>query len=303
MSFANVKDWLNQQKTLAQESITRFKNKDFLDAVVAGCALVAAADGHIDAKEKETMAGFIQRNDDLKVFDMTTVIETFNKFASSFEFNAMIGKGEALRAVHKIRANEEAAKLLIRVCCAVGMTGGDLDDNERAVIREICFELRLNPNDSGLGNLETRKNGDSVSEVQKSDERIDISRFKNKDFLEAVIAGCTLIAMADGAVTPPEKEALAHALKTYPSLKIFEVAQVMNSFDKFLANFEFSPNIGRTDAFQAVQKIKAEPDAARLLIQLCCAIGTADGDFNPQEKEMVREICFKTGLDPKEFKL
>jgi len=298
MSFANVKEWLNQQKTLAQESVARFKNKDFLEAVVAGCALVAAADGQIDAREKETMAGFIQRNEDLKVFDMTTVIESFNKFASSFEFNTMIGKGEALKAVHKIRANEEAAKLLVRVCCAIGMTSGDLDHNEKTVIKEICFELGLNPNDFGLGG-----GTDGSSTTTPETQKIDISRFKNKDFLEAIIAGCTLVATADGTMDAKEKEVLAQAIKTYPSLKIFEVTQVMSSFDKFVANFEFSPNIGKTDAFRAVQKIKAGSEESRLFIQLCCAIGTADGDFNTQEKEMVRELCNKVGLDPKEFNL
>lgn len=293
MSFSNVKDWLNQQTTSVKESVTRFKNKEFLEAVVAGCALVAAADGQIDAKEKETMAGFIQRNEDLKVFDMTTVIETFNKFASSFEFNAMIGKGEALRAVHKIRTNEEAAKLLVRVCCAIGMTGGDLDHNEKAVIKDICAELGLNPTDFGLGDSSPTPpaSNTTTTEIQK----IDISRFKNKDFLEAIIAACTLVATADGAVDAKEKAVLAEAIKTHPSLKIFEVTQVMNSFDKFIANFEFSPNIGKTDAFQAVQKVKVRSEESRLLIQLCCAIGTAEGDFNAQEKEMVKELCHKLG--------
>ncbi len=302
MSFSNVKDWLNQQTTSVKESVTRFKNKEFLEAVVAGCALVAAADGRIDSKEKETMAGFIQRNEDLKVFDMTTVIETFNKFSSSFEFNTMIGKGEALRAVHKIRSNEEAAKLLVRVCCAIGMTDGDLDHNEKLVIQEICAELGLNPTDFGLDGSSTptpTKSNTTTTETQK----IDISRFKNKDFLEAIIAACTLVATADGTVDVKEKAALAEAIKTNPSLKIFEVTQVMNSFDKFIANFEFSPNIGKTDAFQAVQKVKARSEESRLLIQLCCAIGTADGDFNAQEKEMVRELCHKLGFEPKEFNL
>jgi tellurite resistance protein TerB len=150
MGFANIKDWFNQQKTSVQDSVTRFKNKDFLEATVAGCALIAAADGNIDAKEKETMAGFIQRNDALKTFDMSETIAVFNKHADNFAFNAAIGKAEALKAVGKVKSNEEAARTLIRVCCAIGMADGDFDDQEKAVVKEICKELGLNPTDFGL---------------------------------------------------------------------------------------------------------------------------------------------------------
>lgn len=150
MGFANIKEWFNQQKTSVQDSVARFKNKDFLEAVVAGCALVAAADGTINAKEKETMAGFIQRDEALKIFDMPQVIASFNKFVGNFEFNAAIGKAEALRAISKIKANPEAARLLIRVYSAIGMADGDFSDSEKVVIREICTELGLTPSDFGL---------------------------------------------------------------------------------------------------------------------------------------------------------
>lgn len=150
MGFANIKDWFNQQKTSLQDSVTRFKNKDFLEATVAGCALIAASDGTIDASEKETMAGFIQRNDALKTFDMTEVIQIFNKHADNYTFNAAIGKAEALKAVSKVKKNEEAARTLIRVCCAIGMADGDFDDKEKAAVKEMCQELGLNPTEFGL---------------------------------------------------------------------------------------------------------------------------------------------------------
>ena len=146
----SIMEWLQEQTTNAGEAIKRFKNKEFMDAVVAGCALVAAADGHIDASEKQKMAGFIHRSEELKVFDMNTVIKQFNKFAEGFEFDHEIGKGEALRTVGKIKKNEEAAKLLIRVCCAIGAADGDFDDDEKAMVREICTELNLNPGDFQL---------------------------------------------------------------------------------------------------------------------------------------------------------
>jgi tellurite resistance protein TerB len=146
----SVLDWLQQQTTNVEEMVKRFKNKEFMDAVVAGCALVAAADGSIDSSEKQKMAGFIRRSEELKVFDMNVVIKRFNEFAEGFEFDNIIGKGEALKAIGKIKKNQEAARLLIRVCCAIGAADGNFDDDEKAVVREICAELNLNPADFQL---------------------------------------------------------------------------------------------------------------------------------------------------------
>lgn len=96
------------------------------------------------------MAGFIRRSEELKVFDMSAVVKRFNEFAEGFEFDHIIGKGEALKAIAKIKKNEEAGRLLIRVCCAIGAADGDFDDDEKAVVREICTELSLNPGDFQL---------------------------------------------------------------------------------------------------------------------------------------------------------
>jgi tellurite resistance protein TerB len=150
MSFANIKDWFGRQTSSAKDAIKKHKNKDFMDAIVAGCALVAAADGSISDAEKQTMGQYIQRSDDLSVFDMGEVVKRFNHFADNFAFNFMIGKGEALKAVGKLKKNDEAARLLVRVCCAIGMADGDFDAKEQSMVREICNELGLPPADFGL---------------------------------------------------------------------------------------------------------------------------------------------------------
>ena len=139
----------NARNKLAAEA-SKFKNRSFMEAVVAGCALVAAADGSIDAEEKQKMAGFIQRADELKHFDMRQVIEVFNKTAGDFEFDQSIGKAAALQTIGKIKGNDEQSRLLVRVICAIGAADGDFDADEQAVAREICVELGLNPGDFDL---------------------------------------------------------------------------------------------------------------------------------------------------------
>lgn len=134
----------NVRAKMAAE-VSKFKNKAFMEAVVSGCALVAAADGSIDSAEKQKMAGFIERSDELKHFDMRQVIEVFQKTAGDFEFDQAIGKATALRTIGKIKGNAEQARLLVRIVCAIGAADGNFDAQERAVVAEIARELGLDP--------------------------------------------------------------------------------------------------------------------------------------------------------------
>ena len=147
-------DWLKKNTLAAREKLTteggKFKNKEFMEAIVAGCALVAAADGEISSAEKLKMSGFIKNSDELKVFDMDKVIEAFNRVCSKFEFDEQIGRAEALAIVGKIKDKPEQARLLIRVCMAIGASDGDFDDQEKAVCRLLCAELGLTPSDFDL---------------------------------------------------------------------------------------------------------------------------------------------------------
>jgi tellurite resistance protein TerB len=62
MSFDN---FLSQLKTKANELKTealKFKNKDFLNAAMAGSALIAMADGSISSEEKQKMIKFIENS-------------------------------------------------------------------------------------------------------------------------------------------------------------------------------------------------------------------------------------------------
>ncbi|QTA91194.1 tellurite resistance TerB family protein [Desulfonema magnum] len=148
--FDNVTTWTKTQAANLTEGVKKFRNKNFMEATVAGCAIVAFANGIVKPEEKAKMAGFIRRSEALNVFDMSQVITAFEKYVQSFEFDLQIGKAEALRTISKIRKNSDEARLLIRVCSAIGAADGDFDEDEKQVVREICQELGLDPNEFGL---------------------------------------------------------------------------------------------------------------------------------------------------------
>ena len=150
MALEWLKNRFNEVSASLKTEVTKVRNKTFLEGVVAGCALVAYADGVVKPEEKQKMMGFLQTSDVLSVFDVTEVIKAFEKVAKNFEFDPAIGEANALQTVGKLKGKDAEARLMVRVCCAVGAADGDFDEEEKAAVRKICGELGLNPKDFDL---------------------------------------------------------------------------------------------------------------------------------------------------------
>jgi tellurite resistance protein TerB len=150
MSFDN---FLNQLKTKANELKTgalKFKNKDFLNAAMAGSALVAMADGSISAEEKQKMIKFIESNDALSIFTTSDVIKAFQDFVGQLEFDKDIGEAKAYQALGKMKSNSEASRLLVRMIIAIASSDGIFDGDEKKVAVKIAKELAIDPSEFEL---------------------------------------------------------------------------------------------------------------------------------------------------------
>jgi len=146
--------WLKTNAIAAHEKLTtevgKFKNREFMEATANACAMIAAADGEVSSAEKMKMTGFINTSPELKAFNLNDVIKVFNDACGKFEFDFNIGQAEALKTIGKIKKDEAAARLLVRVACAIGASDGDFDEKEKAACRMICQDLGLSPADFDL---------------------------------------------------------------------------------------------------------------------------------------------------------
>lgn len=140
------------------------------------------------------------------------------------------------------------------------------------------------------------------NEVSKS-LKDEVTKVRNQTFLEGVVAGCALVAYADGIVKPEEKQKMMGFMRNNDIMSVFKTEDIIKLFEKFSGRFEFDRQIGEMDAFAAIAKVKSKPDQARLLVRVCCAIASSDGDFDEQEKQAVRKVCNELGLDPADFDL
>ncbi|MDP3875954.1 MAG: tellurite resistance TerB family protein [Methylobacter sp.] len=145
MSFDN---FLSQLKNKANELKTealKFKNKDFLNAAMAGSALIAMADGSVSSEEKQKMIKFIESHDALSIFTTSDVIKAFQDFVGQLEFDKDIGEAKAYEALGKMKSNAQAARLLVRMIIGIASSDGDFDDNEKRVAVRIIKELGIDP--------------------------------------------------------------------------------------------------------------------------------------------------------------
>lgn len=142
-------DWLKSAVTAGRDAlaaqVSRYKNREFMEAVVAGCTMVAAADGHIDPVEKQKMLRFIHVSSELKVFDTKDVIRAFNDYADQFDFDFDVGCSEALKVTSKLKIDPDAARIMVRVCCVIGASDGNFDNDEKAAVSKICKSVGLDP--------------------------------------------------------------------------------------------------------------------------------------------------------------
>lgn len=121
------------------------KNKDFANGSMAVCALIAAADGSIDASEKQKMAGLITSNDVLSIFKPDDLREKFNHYADKLTADYDFGKVEALQAIGKLKKKESQARALIQIGIIIGGADGNFDADERQAVRQVCLAVGIDP--------------------------------------------------------------------------------------------------------------------------------------------------------------
>jgi tellurite resistance protein TerB len=139
--FDDLKNKANELKN----DVLKFKNKDFLNAAMAGSALIAMADGSISAEEKQKMIKFIEHDDALSVFTTSDVIKAFQDFVGQIEFDKDIGESKAYQALAKMKSNNEAARSLLRMIISIAASDGNFDKDEKKIAVKIAQELGLNP--------------------------------------------------------------------------------------------------------------------------------------------------------------
>jgi tellurite resistance protein TerB len=130
-----------------------------------------------------------------------------------------------------------------------------------------------------------------------------VGKFKSKDFAKASMAMCALIAAADGTISAEERRKTAGFIGSNEALKVFEPSELQNHFTFYASKLESDYEFGKVEAIATIGKLKKDQAAARAVIQVGIIIGGADGNFDKDEQQAVREACLAVGIAPSEFDL
>ena len=159
--FDSLKQKFAEGRGRLTAEINRYRNRTFLEGIMAGAVIIAAADGSISQAEKKKLYDYISVSEDLKCFSTAEILGVFNNIADTFHRDAALGKIEALRKVGRLRGKDEQARLLVRVAILIAMSDGTLDACEKKAVRELCAELHLAASDFDCDDTSVRRTAEA----------------------------------------------------------------------------------------------------------------------------------------------
>ena len=128
----------------------QFKSKEFANGAMAMCALIAAADGSIDASERQKTASLIVSNDVLSIFPPDELRQKFDWYCDKLAKDPDFGKVEAVATVAKLKSKPDQGRAVVQIGIIIGGADGDFDADERRAVKEACFAVGIAPGEFDL---------------------------------------------------------------------------------------------------------------------------------------------------------
>ncbi|QDY80562.1 tellurite resistance TerB family protein [Streptomyces qinzhouensis] len=137
-------------KTQLTSLKTELKSGAYRDASMAVCALVAAADGHVDHAERQHVESLILSNDVLQNFPADQLRTRFNKHVDQLMADPIRGRAEAFQEVAKAAKKPAEARAVIQTGIVVAGADGYISPAEEQILREACSTLGLSSAEFGI---------------------------------------------------------------------------------------------------------------------------------------------------------
>ncbi len=137
----SIGDFIGRLKGSLGAQAERHRNRPFLEATMAACALVAYADEDVSLSERFQIDQVLERLDRLKIFDPHDGVNYFNEVVEKLKAAPEQGTETALQRIAPFAGDPESARMLVRICHAISWADGEISDAERARIDEVCEVL------------------------------------------------------------------------------------------------------------------------------------------------------------------
>jgi tellurite resistance protein len=124
--------------------------REFVDAAMAACVLVALADEDHRLSELTARDRVLHHMDQERSIDVKRAVATYERYTQLLQTDRPSGKRTLLDVIAALKPDPAAAERLVRVCLTVGHADQQFSARERAVVEDICEILGLHPGDIGV---------------------------------------------------------------------------------------------------------------------------------------------------------
>lgn len=135
---------------ILQERLERQRNRPFLQACMAACAVVATTDGRVSFGENVRVDQILETLDRLKVFDPHEGVDLFRDYCDAILEDPRAGHDKALADIAPIASDQEDGALLLRICLAVSEADGEASLADQIEIVTLCSRFGIDPKHCGL---------------------------------------------------------------------------------------------------------------------------------------------------------
>ena len=128
-----------------------------------------------------------------------------------------------------------------------------------------------------------------------------IARLENKDLVEATIFGAVLVAYADGDLEDSELENLQLQIEANDIFQGFPQSEIGKMIDKAVGLFKAGAILGRKKALDQIKDLVHDADGGSEAFAAIATVALSDGEIEPAEEKILREIAKILGVRYEEF--
>jgi tellurite resistance protein TerB len=128
-------------------------------------------------------------------------------------------------------------------------------------------------------------------------------KITNKNLMEAIVAGAMLVAAADGDIEDSELSKLEKLLKNNDALSGFSPAEIGAVMTRYAGLLETSFIVGRRSMLKEIEDIAHDADQAEEVFVNMVAIAEADGEIEPAELKVLKDVAQRLRINIAEYGL
>ena len=129
-----------------KDELVRYRNRDFLKAMMAVCALTALADGELSLSEKYEVERIVEATEALRVFDPHKAVAIFDEYVHALREE---DRAKVVRVLNnkigRFALDYKASRTLLRGAYLIIAADGEITEAERAEFDRVARLLEQHP--------------------------------------------------------------------------------------------------------------------------------------------------------------